>query len=51
VKVRAYQCDVSDAERVTHVFKDIDEKMGPIQGLVAVRVPLSPCPHALACNS
>jgi len=34
VKVQAWQCDVGDAELVKKTFKEIDEKMGPIQGLV-----------------
>lgn len=35
VKVQAWQCDVGDADLVKKTFKEIDEKMGPIQGLVA----------------
>jgi NAD(P)-dependent dehydrogenase (short-subunit alcohol dehydrogenase family) len=35
VKVQAFQCDVGKQDRVQAVFKEIDEKMGPVTGLVA----------------
>lgn len=38
VKAKAYQCDVSDADVVTQTFTAIDKEIGPITGLVAVRI-------------
>ncbi|KAF8327150.1 NADP-dependent mannitol dehydrogenase [Cantharellus anzutake] len=35
VKSKAYQADVSKADIVTKVFKQIDEELGPVTGLVA----------------
>ncbi|PCH37430.1 putative NADP-dependent mannitol dehydrogenase [Wolfiporia cocos MD-104 SS10] len=35
VECKAYQCDVSDAELVTKTFKQINDEMGPVTGLVA----------------
>ncbi|KAI0922682.1 putative NADP-dependent mannitol dehydrogenase [Taiwanofungus camphoratus] len=35
VQCKAFQCDVSDAELVTKTFKQINEEMGPVKGLVA----------------
>lgn len=35
VKVEAWKCDVGDTELVKKTFKEIDEKMGPVTGLVA----------------
>jgi sorbose reductase len=35
VKVQAWQCNVGDPEAVTKTFKEVDEKMGPVTGLVA----------------
>jgi len=35
VKCKAYQCDVSDADLVTKTFKQINDEMGPVTGLVA----------------
>ncbi|KZS96892.1 NADP-dependent mannitol dehydrogenase [Sistotremastrum niveocremeum HHB9708] len=35
VKTKAYQCDVSDADQVTKTFKQIDDELGPVTGLIA----------------
>jgi len=35
VKTKAYKCDVSDADLVNKVFKQIDEELGPVTGLIA----------------
>lgn len=35
VKIQAYKCDVSDGPLVTKTFKQIDDEMGPVTGLVA----------------
>lgn len=35
VKVEAWKCDVGKPELVTKTFKEVDEKMGPVTGLVA----------------
>lgn len=35
VKCKAYQCDVSDADLVTKTFKQINDELGPVTGLVA----------------
>ncbi|EPS93629.1 hypothetical protein FOMPIDRAFT_1026466 [Fomitopsis schrenkii] len=35
VDVKAYQCDVSDAQTVQKTFKQINDEMGPVTGLVA----------------
>ncbi|KAA1474609.1 NAD(P)-binding protein [Dentipellis sp. KUC8613] len=35
VKVKAYQCDVSDSEKVNSTMEFIDEDIGPITGLIA----------------
>ncbi|KAF8996215.1 NADP-dependent mannitol dehydrogenase MtDH [Cyathus striatus] len=35
VKVKAYQCDVANTEIVDKTFKQIDQEMGPITGLIA----------------
>ena len=35
VKVQAWQCDVGNQDKVKSTFKEIDEKMGPVTGLVA----------------
>lgn len=35
VKVEAFQCDVSEQEQVTKTFHQIDEKLGPVTGVVA----------------
>ncbi|CCM02002.1 uncharacterized protein FIBRA_04076 [Fibroporia radiculosa] len=35
VKCKAFKCDVSDAELVKKVFKQINDEMGPVTGLVA----------------
>ncbi len=37
VKTKAYKCDVGDEELVTETFKRIDDELGPITGLIAVR--------------
>ncbi|KAH7883114.1 NADP-dependent mannitol dehydrogenase [Phlebopus sp. FC_14] len=35
VKVRAWQCDVSDADHTAKTFEKIDSEMGPVTGLIA----------------
>ena len=35
VKVQAWQCDVGNQDKVKSTFKEIDEKFGPVTGLVA----------------
>jgi len=35
VKTKAYQCDVAKADIVTKVFKQIDDELGPVTGLIA----------------
>ncbi|KAJ8596859.1 NAD(P)-binding protein [Rhizopogon salebrosus TDB-379] len=35
VRVKAYQCDVSDAEKTTETFSVIDKELGPVTGLIA----------------
>lgn len=35
VKTKAYQCDVSDADAVNKTFKQIDDELGPVTGLIA----------------
>jgi enoyl-[acyl-carrier-protein] reductase (NADH) len=37
VKAKAYQCDVGDEKHVTETFKKIDDELGPVTGLIAVR--------------
>ena len=38
VKAKAYKCDVGDDKLVTETFKKIDEELGPVTGLIAVRL-------------
>ncbi|TFY80967.1 hypothetical protein EWM64_g3043 [Hericium alpestre] len=35
VKAKAYQCDVSDAEKVNKTFEVIERELGPITGVIA----------------
>ncbi|RDB17170.1 NADP-dependent mannitol dehydrogenase [Hypsizygus marmoreus] len=35
IKAKAYKCDVSDTELVNKVFKQINDELGPITGLIA----------------
>ncbi|EGO01343.1 hypothetical protein SERLA73DRAFT_72290 [Serpula lacrymans var. lacrymans S7.3] len=35
VKIKAYQCNVSDAEKTTETFSTIDKELGPVTGLIA----------------
>ncbi|KAG2109043.1 uncharacterized protein F5147DRAFT_693832 [Suillus discolor] len=35
VQVKAYQCDVSDAQKTTETFSLIDKDLGPVTGLIA----------------
>ncbi|KAG1744850.1 hypothetical protein EDB19DRAFT_1694487 [Suillus lakei] len=35
VQVKAYQCDVSDAEKTAETFSLIDKDLGPVTGLIA----------------
>lgn len=35
VRCKAYKCDVSDADLVTKTFKEINDELGPVTGLVA----------------
>jgi len=35
VKIKAYQCDVGDADKVVKTFQNIDNELGPISGLIA----------------
>ncbi|GLB41435.1 putative KR domain containing protein [Lyophyllum shimeji] len=35
VKAKAYRCDVSDAELVNNTFRQINDEMGPVMGLIA----------------
>jgi len=35
VKVKAWQCDVGNTEKVKSTFKEIDETFGPVHGVVA----------------
>lgn len=37
VKTKAYQCDVGDENLVKETFKKIDDELGPITGVIAVR--------------
>lgn len=38
MKAKAYKCDVGDESLVSETFKKIDDEMGPVTGLIAVRV-------------
>ena len=35
---QAYKCDVADADLVVKTFETIDNELGPINGLIAVRI-------------
>jgi len=35
VQIKAYQCDVADADKVAKTFQIIDNELGPISGLIA----------------
>ena len=40
IKAKAYKCDVGDDKLVTETFKKIDDELGPVTGLVAVKLSL-----------
>ncbi|KAF8075340.1 NADP-dependent mannitol dehydrogenase MtDH [Lyophyllum atratum] len=35
VSAKAYQCDVTDTERINQILKQINDEMGPVTGLIA----------------
>lgn len=38
LSTQAYKCDVSDTELVNKTMKQINDEIGPITGLIAVRL-------------
>ena len=50
MKAKAYKCDVGDQQVVAQTFKEIDQELGPVTGLIAVGISTFKNAHILTRN-